>query len=145
MLYVGDQEKDLEELRAILNHVTIGKTGYVFAFDENGINIIHPESQGEKIPASLMKQVEGKQSGLVTASAPGDIPNKLVAFNYFPDFKLYICAAINPASESRELITGIIRNAIIIAVITIILFSVFIYLLTKKNLYKYLRLECKKH
>ncbi|MBN1199774.1 MAG: Cache 3/Cache 2 fusion domain-containing protein, partial [Bacteroidales bacterium] len=139
MLYVGDQEKDLAELRTILNQVRIGRTGYVFAFDENGINIIHPSFQGDKIPAGLLKTVEEKPSGLIEVSHSGNIPAELVAFTYFPDFKLYICAAIDPAAESRELITGIIRNAIIIAVITILLFSAFIYLLTKKNLYKYLR------
>lgn len=139
MLYVGDQEKDLAELRAILKQVTVGKSGYVFAFDENGTNIIHPESEGQPIPSGLMQQVEGQRSGLVRLAYEGEKPEELVAFTYFPGFKLYICAAIDPAAESRELTTGIIRNAVIIAVITILLFSVFIYLLTKKNLHKYLR------
>ncbi len=138
MLYMGDLEKDLGELRTILNNVIIGKTGYVFAFNETGTLVIHPQLQGEQIPSDLLQQVQGKQSGLVTILFPEDEQKKKVAFEYFPDFKLYICAAIDPTNESRQLTTTIIRNALIIAVITIILFSLFIYILTKKNLYKYL-------
>ncbi len=139
MLYAGDQEKDLGELRNILNNVTIGKTGYVFVFDETGKLIIHPWMQGGQIPDEMSQQTNVKQSGLLYYSSHHDESTEMVAFEYIPDFKLYICAAIDPDAESRQLTSGIIRNAVIIAVITIILFSIFIYLLTKKNLYKYLR------
>jgi PAS domain S-box-containing protein len=138
MLYNGDKEKDLGQLRTILNNLKIGNTGYVFVFDDQGKLLIHPQIQGSQVPADLFKMISGTSSGLINYHFPDKDYETFVAFEYFPGFKLYVCAAINSAAESGPLITGIIRNAIIIALITIILFSILIWFLTTKNVHKYL-------
>lgn len=139
MLYTGDKEKDLQQLRSILNNLVIGKTGYVFVFDEQGKLIIHPHRADRRVSGELFKKISGSSSGLINYRFKDEINQSSVAYEYFPGFKLYVCASIDSTEESRPLIRGIIRNAIYIALVTIILFSVFIYFLTTKNVHRYLR------
>jgi PAS domain S-box-containing protein len=138
MLYAGDKEKDLKQLRAILNNLVIGKTGYVFVFDEQGKLIIHPPLQ-KRQEDDLFKKISGSASGLINYRYKNEIHDAFVAFEYFPGFKLYVCASIDSTEELSPLIREIIRNALFIALVTVILFSVFIYFLTTKNVYRYLR------
>jgi len=139
MLYAGDKEKDLKQLRSILNNLVIGKTGYVFAFDEEKKLVIHPRIQDGMIPDDLFQKISGKQSGLINYTFRDEKTEEFVAFEYFPGFKLYVCASIHSAEESGPMIRELIRNALFIALVTIFLFSVFIYFLTTKNVHNYLR------
>jgi len=138
MLYRGDKEKDLEQLQAILNNLKIGKTGYVFVFNDQGTLLIHPHMQELRIPDELFKQITGRSTGLIDYSFTKNGLEEFIAFEYFPGFSLYVCASLDITEESKPLINGITRIALSIAFITIVLFSVFIYFLTKKNVHRYL-------
>jgi PAS domain S-box-containing protein len=138
MLYAGDKEKDLDQLRLILNNLAIGKTGYAFVFDEQGNLVIHPDLKEGRVPEELFRKISGRTSGLVDYKPGSNAPEAFVAYEYFPGFGLYVCASITIAEESAPLISGIYRNAIIIALVTILFFSVFIYFLTTKSVHKYL-------
>jgi len=69
MLYNGDKEKDLVQLRSILNNLKIGKTGYVFVFDEQGKLLIHPGVQEGQIPDDLFHKIGGSSSGLINTDS----------------------------------------------------------------------------
>jgi PAS domain S-box-containing protein len=138
MLYAGDKEKDLNQLREILNNLQIGRTGYAFVFDEQGTLLIHPGLQESKVPEELFKKISGKASGLIDFRFGKNEPEEYIAFEYFPGFKLYVCASVVVKDESSLLIRGIFRNALIIALVSILLFSVFVYFLTTKNVHRYL-------
>ena len=47
MLYVGDKEKDLDELRSKLIDLKIGNSGFPFVLDQNGEFIINPQTSKE--------------------------------------------------------------------------------------------------
>lgn len=138
MLYAGDKEKDLEQLRSILNNLVIGKSGYVFVYDEQGKLLIHPHVQEIGEP-DLFRRISGSNSGLINYKFKHENDEAFVAYEYFPGFKLYVCASIDSNEEAKPLISGIIRNAVLIALITILFFSIFVYFLTTKNVHRYLK------
>ena len=138
MLYAGGKEKDLDQLRALLNSIAIGKSGYVFAFDQEGLFVIHPVHQGDSVSAKLLQLINGREDGIIALSGIMEGNDERVAFKYFPAFQLYVCAAIDMRLESLELTRGIIRNAIIIALVSTLLFSLFLFFLTNNTVHRYL-------
>jgi hypothetical protein len=54
MLYVGNKEKDLEVLRENIAGLRIGKSGFTFVFDREGMAIMHPEKQVEDLSDDLL-------------------------------------------------------------------------------------------
>ena len=47
MLYAGDKEKDISELRPKIRELKIGKNGFVCVLDETGKFIVHPLPKGK--------------------------------------------------------------------------------------------------
>lgn len=138
MLYVGSKEKDLEDIRKVLADFKIGKSGYVFAFDENKQMLIHPDLGNPKSedPQLLSKIIHSKEGVLKHKVEAKN--NRIYAFTYFADFKLYIAASIDERVEISPLINGIIINSLIIGILMIIIFSIFVYYVTTENIHKFL-------
>jgi len=64
MYYVGDMEKNIDELKKIIEGLKVGESGYVFVFDKEGRMIIHPEIKGSVLEdsafyASIKSQKKG--------------------------------------------------------------------------------------
>ncbi len=136
MLYVGDKEKDLTDLENVLNRIRIGKSGYPFVFDKNGLLIIHPERNGKFWGDSLLfKQVSGKSNGLVNYSIQGR--KKIMAFRYFNAFELYVAGAVYYDDEMVELKRDAIVGASITAFIAIAFLLAFMYYFTTERLNRF--------
>ena len=73
------KKKAIEELRGILRHIRIGKTGYMFIFDSKMNMIIHPNRniEGKNI-SSLLDPVTGKPIGEELKHAATQKDNKLI-------------------------------------------------------------------
>ena len=138
MLYVGDKEKDLEYLRNIINGLRVGHSGYVFVVDETKQLLMHPDCQDSLVSDTFFSQLAGQQRGLINNIIPDNLVERTVAFEYFKDFNLYVCATFDPGAESKPLIRGLLINAISIAVLTIILFSLISYFYTTRNVHRFL-------
>ncbi|MDD5508505.1 MAG: Cache 3/Cache 2 fusion domain-containing protein [Bacteroidales bacterium] len=143
MLYVGDKEKDLDKLRGILLNLKIGKSGFPWVMDDQGTFIIHPALQGKKYQdqEQLKKMIRMKKGLIVSRNNP-DRSKIMIAFNYFSDFRLYVCATVSLKEETAQILNKIILNSLIISFIIIIAFSIFVYYITIENVRKFLgRLE----
>lgn len=139
MLYVGDKEKDLGELRNKMKDLKIGVNGFPFVFDENGTFIIHPFAEGENWKdEQVVKTILDKKSGVIRYQASGDKWEKVVAFDYFPDFKIFIAATVQLKDETQNLIREIIINSTVIGLVIIIAFSIFVYFVTTENIKRFL-------
>lgn len=139
MLYVGNKEKDLVEIRKVLDGFKIGKSGYIFAFDENKKLIIHPELENPLAEdQEIIRKIIETKEGLLRHKVKDKNQNRIYAFTYFADFKLYVAASIDEKVEISQLINGIIINSLIIGIITIIIFSIFVYYVTTENLHNFL-------
>jgi len=136
MLYVGQKEKDLEELKVILRDLTIGKTGYPFVLDDNGYMIIHPNREGEFWgDSTIFYQIRDKKEGTFEYMIDGK--EKLMSFLYYEDLNIYIAASVVLKEESKELRQDTIRNSIITAIITISFLLIFIYIFTTDKIYRF--------
>ncbi len=139
MLYVGDKEKDLDVLQKILSSIKLGKSGYIFAFDKKHNMIMHPNMmQAETELPDLLESIHTRKKGILRYFHPDRKENTLVAFDYFPEFELYIAASINEKDETNTLVKGIIYNSLLLALIMIIIFSVFTYYVTTDNIHSFL-------
>ena len=68
MLYAGDKEKDLGELRPKIRELKIGQNGFVWVMDETGKFIIHPNVEGQTwSDEPIIRQILKQKSGVLTA------------------------------------------------------------------------------
>jgi PAS domain S-box-containing protein len=143
MLYVGDKEKDLEVLRRKIASLKIGKNGFPAVLDNTGRFIIHPFAEGELWKDEpIIDSIISKDIGVKTFALNRDERRKIIAWKYYPDFKLYIAAVVPLKDEAGELINKIIINSVIIALVIILALSFFVYFITIENIRKFLgRLE----
>ena len=134
-LYVGDNEKDLKELKNILLNLQIGKTGYPFVFDKNGILVIHPEREGENwADSSLFKQINEMKNGVINYYI--DNQQKTMAFVYFEKFELYIAASVFREIETADFKRDTIIGSVIIGVISLLLLLILVYYFTSEKMYR---------
>lgn len=137
MLYVGDKEKDMEELKKIISQIKIGVSGYVFVFDSNGYMYVHPSLQNACLNDSLfLSKVIGKQNGVFSYNFENK--EKTLAFTYFEPFDVYIAAAVINEEENRAFVFNAVVGAAAVAVIAAILLIVMVYYFTSKKLFSYL-------
>ena len=135
MLYVGNKEKDLEQLRDKILELKLGKSGRVFVFDETGDLIMGPEDMGSGVIWDRVDAV----NPVIHSTDPGTGQKTITAIQYFPDFRLYVAASIWPAVENRDLIRRNIINAILLAIAVVLILSTYIYFMATNRLHRYLR------
>ncbi len=140
ILYMGDKEKNLNELQKIFTDLGIGKTGYPFVVDKDGKLIIHPRAKNKPDKDStIIKKVirnENKQK-LFTITSGG--VKRTVAYNFFDPFKVFIVAVITPKEETGQMTRQLIRNGVLTGIVIVIIFLLFVYFITTENVHKYLR------
>ena len=139
MLYVGGKEKDLDILHEKLIGLKIGRSGFPFVLDESGTFIIHPFASGERWENEpIINDIITNKTGIRTYSLNSDGIKKVVAFDYFEDFKLFIAAVMPVSEEAGQLLWEMIINSIIIGLVIILAFSIFVYFITAENVRKFL-------
>ena len=135
MLYFGVKEKNLNELGHIINSVKPGKSGFVIVVDQNKNCIITPDNKVYKNNDYIPTELTGK-SGKIRYSYKGE---KLLAiYRYFEGFKLYVIAIVNETEETKEEINTIIKASLLTALLITVILSLFIYLITNKNISQFL-------
>ncbi len=136
MIYVGDREKDMEELNRILSGLRIGETGYPFVFDKTGAILVYPGDEKKTwANTHAFKEVQQHDSGIVQYTLNGQ--NKTMAYQFFEPFELYIAASIVKQAENRSIIRNAIRGALTVAILAIIFLLAFLYRFTTERLYRY--------
>lgn len=140
ILYVGDKEKNLTKLRELIQDIKIGESGYIFVVDKKGDIIIKSKLENrKKVNKELFQYITDTKQGIYKYINKADKKEKVIAFNFFEDFHLFVLASINPETETRKLIEKTITESIVIGFIIIVLLSTFVYFLTTENLHKYLK------
>ncbi len=140
MLYVGKNEKDLKELKKILTSFRINKSGYITVCDNEGNPVIFNKNENEiHKEIELVTKEKTKSKGIIRYYSETEKSDKMIAYQYIPDFELTVFAAVNLKKESEEIIDKIIFTSIIVGIIMLILLSVFVYFVTTKNLHTYLK------
>ena len=139
IVYVGDKEKDLNELKKILYTLKIGKSGYPFVFDKTGYMLIHPTHEGETWSDSLFLNPSRKSNQGIFYYRLDD-RDKTIAFTYFEKFELYIGASIISKIENKDLINDAILAASVVGLIAILFLIGFIYYFTTERIYEFMKM-----
>lgn len=136
MIYVGDKEKDMEELKKILYTLKIGKSGYPFVCDRNGFMLIHPTMEGDTWDEPyFINQINSAQSGVFPLYFHNK--DKTIAFIHFDKFELIIAASIVKEVENKVFIRRAIIGASTVGFIAILFLMAFLYFFTTERLYRY--------
>jgi len=139
MLFVGAREKDLPELALKFMKIEIGVSGYPFVFDKDGKNVInHPRAEKEWAGQEIIADMIAQKQGLLRFESPVDGESKIVAFDYFPQFELYIAAFVNQSDEVNPLMRQLILGSVFVALLIILILSVAVYSMTIERLSGYL-------
>lgn len=139
MLFVGAREKDLPELALKFMKINIGVSGYPFVFDKQGKNVInHPRAEKDWAGQEVIKAMIEQKQGLMHFESTVDSECKIVAFDYFPQFELYIAAFVNRDDEVRPLMHQLILGSVFVSLLIILVLSVTVYSMTIERLSGYL-------
>jgi len=141
MIYVGDKEKDLLELKKVISQLKIGKSGYPFVFDKNGYMLIHPEIENKVyVDSAFFNNIGNNKRGFFQYQYKE--LEKTVVYQYFEPFELYIAASVINKEENEDFITDAIVGATIVSLIATIFLLGFIYYFTSARLYQlFLKLQ----
>jgi signal transduction histidine kinase len=136
MIYVGDKEKDLAELKRLLLNLKIGKSGYPFVFDKEGNMIIHPTMEGDIWnDEPFQNQIQNHNIAVFSHHYNGK--DKTIAYQYFDKFELYIAASIIKSIENRDLIRRSIIGATTVSLVAILFLLAFLYFFTTERIYRF--------
>jgi len=138
-LYVGGKEKDIVKLRATLNTLVIGQTGFPFVIDNEGTIIFEPNDERQKIITKALKAEVMKDTiGVSRFISEVDNEEYLLAYNYYLDFGFHIVTVVPTKQLTRTPLKAIIINSIIVGSIIAILLLVLILSVTTKRVYRIL-------
>ena len=133
ILYVGNKEKDLNEIKLSLENLKVGESGYPFVFDEEGNILIHPTNELKNISKeTYFKEILKNKKGIVKYSK--NRTNYATAYEYFEDFKLYIAATVDEDEETTSQIKNIVISSLITTIIIVLILSIFIILVTTESI-----------
>lgn len=139
MLFVGTPEKDLPELSRKFKELHIGQSGYPFVFDGNGKMIIdHHRDRHDWTGLEVIKTMIARQKGVLRFLSPIDGKHKIVAFDFFPEFELFIAAFVNKTDEAQPLIRHLMSGSILVSLAITLLISIAVYFMTIQKLHGYL-------
>lgn len=139
-LYVGDKEKDIVKLRATLNTLRIGATGFPFVVDNNGNIVFQPDdSRHEAIDETMIREVLLDSVGAKRLIGSVNNIEYLVAFDYYSEFGFHIVAAIPTKELTYYPLKTIIVNSIIMGSILIVLLIILMLSVTTGRVHRLLK------
>lgn len=125
MLYVGQREKDLNNLEGLFHTKSFINKGYPMLISKNGEVIIHPTDKGKSYADfSFFKQmVSGNEtSGKINYELDGE--DKFLYFKYIDKIDAYVAGTVFVSDIHRQLYTLFI----LIAIVTLVAIGSFILL-----------------
>lgn len=125
---------NLDEMESAISNITIGKTGYVYIINSEGVLILHPAAKGKNIIESkdtdgrfFIKEIIEKKNGVITYpwQNPGESRprNKIVYFNFIDEFDWIVVAGTYIDELTAESISAIKYNLLILLIAVIVVFA----------------------
>lgn len=130
ILYVGVQEKALEEIRNALGSITIKESGVYGAVGLDGVVVIHPSMEGQDMSGEpFMQEMLQKREGFLEYEENGK--EMIAVYQYYAPFEWIITAAA-PLEEFLDEIMWNLNTSIVLSfVLSIILLSIALFLIAR--------------
>ena len=137
MFYVGNKEKDFEKLKKILKSLKLSNSNRIIVIDNKGSLVFHPERKWQD--KKVLQEIINTKKGNLQYISSVDNKERLLAFQYFPDFEVYICAEVIMKEETKVLISRMVLNSSVIAAVILGVLSIFLFFLTNEGVNRYLQ------
>lgn len=142
-----DEFKDLfrvNDFRDDILAVSFGKTGYPYVMDSKGVLIVHPKLQGQNIYDSrdssgweFIKEIGNKKVGKIVYrwQNPGETEprEKLVIFNYIPEFDWIVASSSYVEEFNGPLVAITYASLLILGVVIILVIPITWYISSSIN------------
>lgn len=139
ILYVGNKEKDLPELRKILNSLKIGTRGKLKIIDNQGNIVIGKDSENENWAGKdFFKTIIENKKGIIH-DLDQHQKDQIIVYDYFPDFELFVTAMVSPEDETQDLVRSTVMQSAIYGLIIFIILSLFVFFITTEKIRKYVK------
>ncbi len=139
MLFVGSKEKDLPVLSKKFNELRIGRSGFPFVFDKTAQMIINPRADGDDWSRlSIIQTILKEKKGVKRFVSELDGKQKMIAYDYFPDFEYYVCAIVNEDDETGQLIRHLLSASVLVSFFIVMGVSLLVYFMTIEKLHSML-------
>lgn len=139
ILSTAVREKDTDQLRKAILEAKVGKTGYLYCMDLNGVLTIHPTSEGEDLTKyDFAKEILAKAPTLREGETGwiqydwnrnGTMAPKIVAYRYFPEWH-WVVACGSYMDEFTAGANSVRNTVILVALLALLIGSIIGWWLT---------------
>jgi len=123
-----------EDLKELVKHIKIGKTGYVYLLSLNGIFLVHPTKSGENYSkAKYVQQIlnSNKKEGFLDYTSEATGQKKRVFYTYNKNLNLYTVPGINVSEYKNQIISKFYNYFLLITLISILILGSIVWLISK--------------
>ncbi len=109
--------------KASLNAITIGKSGYVYLLDSDGVLISHPSKEGKSLKGHDYADyvISHKEPGTYEYTSATTQQKKLVAFRYIRAWDMWVVPGVNKADYFDEMGSDFLKSFAVLGIILITL------------------------
>jgi methyl-accepting chemotaxis protein len=122
--FIASSDKEAWKSQAYkesIYNTKVGKTGYVYAIDSEGVMVIHHKKEGKSYAGhSYVDHIRSDKSGGIleyTSATTGQ--DKIVAYRYIPEWGIWIIPGVNKADYFEDIKAGFMMWFAILSVIFI--------------------------
>ncbi len=119
-----------------MNSIKIGKSGYVYMINAEGVFVTHPVVQGKNGVALPQNKyvIEHKEGGTLSFVAASTGQDKVVAFRYIEPWKVWVVPGVNKADYFVQLKAKFLKVSLLFALVVIALLAFFANVIIRKLL-----------
>lgn len=139
MYYVGNKEKNLTKLKKILSSLKFRQSGKIHIVSPEGGSIYQSAKDSKKLfPKSVFSEIQKKKTGTITFLNPKKKDRRILSFNYFSGFDIYIIAEVTEKEETSSLIKKMVSNSAATSAFILIFMILVIFFITNEGIKQYL-------
>ncbi len=100
-----------ENFKEQMNSIKIGKSGYIYLINEQGVMVTHPVAQGKNQGALAHNQhiITHKEGGTLSFIAASTGQDKVVAFRYIEPWNVWVVPGVNKDDYLNQLKSSLLK------------------------------------
>lgn len=106
--YISETDKEAYKQKALkdkIHHIKVGKSGYVYLIDSDGLLLIHPSKEGENLSNTDYGRhiISHKEQGVYEYTSVTTSQEKIAAYAYIPEWDAWVVPGVNKGDYFSEL------------------------------------------
>jgi methyl-accepting chemotaxis protein len=134
-LYSAQNDKGYKDtnFKNAIKAVKVGKTGYVYILDEDGVLIVHPKKEGKSLAGkSYADKIRAdKKGGLFSYTSATTGQEKIAVYKYIPKWNMWVVPGVNKADYLDDVNNQFFLYIIGLGVIFMLIQAVISFIINK--------------